>query len=86
MLSFYHIWLNLCGHRCSLSAESPTPAYVLESPTSGKFIAKPVVLGLTDGTQYEVLEGLTTADTVVVGIASNALTGANTNTGPGSGG
>src|SRR6266487_1174865 len=86
MIEARQMLINLLQSQPSLSAESPTPAYVLESPTSGQFIAKPVVLGLTDGTQYEVLEGLTTADTVVVGIASSALTGANTNTGPGSGG
>ncbi len=86
MIEARQMLINLLQSQPSLSAEGPTPAYVLESPTSGQFIAKPVVLGLTDGTQYEVLEGLTTADTVVVGIASSALTGANTNTGPGSGG
>src|SRR6266581_8773282 len=86
MIEARQMLINLLQSQPSLSAEGPTPAYVLESPTSGQFIAKPVVLGLTDGTQYEDLEGMTTADTVVVGIASSALTGANTNTGPGSGG
>jgi len=86
MLAARQMLINLQQSQPEISAESPTPAYVIESPSSGKFIAKPVVLGLTDGTQYEVLEGLTTADTVVVGTVSNGLGGANTNAGPGGGG
>jgi HlyD family secretion protein len=86
MIEARQMLINLLQSQPGASADSPTPAYVIEGTASGQFIAKPVVLGLTDGTQYEVLEGLTTSDTVVVGIAANAVTGANTNPAPGSGG
>ncbi len=63
-------------------AEGPTPAFVLEN-VNGHITAKPVVLGLTDGTQYEVLDGLTTNDTIIVG-ASTSSSGRRTT--PASGG
>ena len=46
--------------------ESPIPTFVLER-NKDQFVIKPVVLGLTDGTQYEVLAGLSTKDIVVTG-------------------
>jgi HlyD family secretion protein len=46
--------------------ESPIPTFVLER-NKDQFVVKPVVLGLTDGTQYEVLDGLSTRDIVVTG-------------------
>ena len=49
-----------------VSADNPTPAYVLEH-VKNKWVAQPVVLGLTDGTQYEVLAGLSAGETIVVG-------------------
>ncbi len=52
----------------ALAAENPTPAFVLQQ-SGGQFIAKPVVLGLTDGTKYEVLAGLSPGETIIVGVA-----------------
>jgi len=51
----------------AISVDNPVPAFVLE-PSNGRFVAKPVVLGLTDGTNYEVLEGLSLGETIVVGV------------------
>jgi hypothetical protein len=50
----------------AITSESPTPAFVLQQ-SNGRFIAKPVVLGLTDGTNYEVLAGLSPGETIIVG-------------------
>ncbi len=52
----------------AIAAENPTPAFVLQQ-SDGHFIAKPVVLGLTDGTKYEVLAGLSLGETIIVGVA-----------------
>lgn len=49
-----------------VSNDTPTTAYLLER-AKGKWVVRPVVLGLTDGTSYEVLSGLTAGDTIVVG-------------------
>jgi len=51
-----------------IAAENPTPAFVLQQ-SGGQFIAKPVVLGSTDGTNYEVLAGLSPGETIIVGVA-----------------
>jgi HlyD family secretion protein len=59
-----------------LTADSPQPSFVIVRTATGQFLAKPVVLGLTDGTNYEVLDGLTTQDNVVIGVASNRAGGA----------
>jgi HlyD family secretion protein len=48
--------------------ENATPTFVLEQK-NGQLIAKPVVLGLTDGTHYEVLAGLSLGELVIVGVA-----------------
>ncbi|GAC1563621.1 MAG: hypothetical protein NVS2B2_29560 [Ktedonobacteraceae bacterium] len=53
----------------NLISESPIPAYVIEH-LNGKFVAKPIVLGLTDETVYEVLQGLSADETIVVGVQS----------------
>ena len=58
----------------NLISESPIPAYVVER-VNGKFVAKPVVLGLTDETVYEVLQGLSADDTIVVGVQSTPTRG-----------
>jgi HlyD family secretion protein len=61
----------------SVATDSPIPAYVIERPGGGDvFIAKPVVLGLTDGTNYEVLEGLSPGETYIVGTGTGTRTGA----------
>jgi multidrug efflux pump subunit AcrA (membrane-fusion protein) len=49
----------------NLISEGPIPAFVIEKSGQG-FVAKPVVLGLTDGTSYEVLQGLSLSDTFLV--------------------
>ena len=66
-----------------LSADNPLPSYVIVRSANGQFLAKPVVLGLTDGTNYEVLDGLTAQDNVVVGTTTRtgAATGATGATG-----
>jgi HlyD family secretion protein len=48
--------------------DNPTPTFVLEQK-NGQLIAKPVVLGLTDGTYYEVLAGLSLGEIIIVGVA-----------------
>jgi HlyD family secretion protein len=50
----------------NLVSEGPTPAFVVEQSGRG-YVAKPIVLGLTDGTSYEVLQGLSLSDTFIVG-------------------
>ncbi len=45
------------------SLDHPTPAYVV-ALVKGKWVAQPVVLGLTDGRNYEVLAGLVQGDKV----------------------
>src|SRR5436305_15130494 len=57
---------NLESNNADIVAVSPIPTFVLEKPDDN-FVVKPVVLGLTDGTQYEVLDGLTTNDVIVDG-------------------
>jgi HlyD family secretion protein len=44
--------------------DNPTAAFVLEG-TPGHITAKPVVLGLTDDTEYEVLAGLSSGETLI---------------------
>jgi HlyD family secretion protein len=67
----------------AIAAESPIPAFVLEEPSAGHFIVKPVVLGLTDGTVYEVLSGLKAGENIIVGTTSASSRSA---TGGGGGG
>ncbi len=52
-----------------LVSQGPVPAFVIEG-SGGQYSAKPVVLGLTDGTSYEVLYGLSASDTFIVGTNS----------------
>jgi len=61
--------INTLQNQQEILAQGPMPAFVLER-VNNQIIAKPVVLGLTDGTQYEVLDGLTTNDVIIVGVAS----------------
>jgi HlyD family secretion protein len=60
---------NLETTNPDLVSEGPTPAFVVEQ-SGQKFVVKPVVLGLTDGTSYEVLQGLAPGETFVVGTNS----------------
>ena len=62
-----------------------TASYVLE-PANNRWTAKPVVLGLTDGTSYEVLSGLTLGESVAVGVQGGGTTGPVGRPGTGIGG
>jgi HlyD family secretion protein len=64
---------NLQSQNPAIAAESPTAAFVLERSNS-TYIAKPVVLGITDGTSYEVLNGLSLNEPVLVGTGSGSGT------------
>nr|MDQ2907219.1 hypothetical protein [Chloroflexota bacterium] len=64
----------------SLAALSPIPAFVIEQRGPNAFVARPVVLGITDGTSYEVLQGLSSQETIVTG------TGGGPNPAPGGNG
>ena len=79
--------LTLQGGSTDLSKDNPTPAYVLER-SQGKWVVKPVVLGLTDGTNYEVLAGLESGEAVVTGQqgGTQATTATGTGAGLGTGG
>ena len=57
---------NLETSNPDLVSEGLLPAFVLEK-SGQQFVAKPVVLGLTDGTSYEVLQGVSQGETVVIG-------------------
>lgn len=59
---------QLQHQRPAIAEENPTPVFVLQQ-SDGHFIAKPVVLGLTDGTNYEILAGLSPGETIIVGVA-----------------
>jgi len=50
----------------SLWQDNPNPSYVLEQQ-NGQLTAVPVILGLSDGSSYEVLSGLNANDMIVVG-------------------
>lgn len=55
------------------SQDNPAPAYVL-ALVKGKWIAQPVVLGLTNGRYYEVLSGLNLGQKVATGEQLNWFT------------
>jgi len=78
--------VELTNDNPSITNDNPIAAYVLEQ-SGGQFVIKPVVLGLTDGTVYEVLDGLNNGEVIVVGSSTSgagAATGGNT-TGGGAG-
>jgi hypothetical protein len=58
---------DLESQDATLAQVNPVPAYVIEKTNRGAYVAKPVVLGLTDNTSYEVLQGLSAGDTFVTG-------------------
>lgn len=47
------------------ASDNPTASFVLER-ANGKWVVKPVVVGLSNGTEYEVLAGLNDGDSVVI--------------------
>ncbi len=61
-----------------------TPGIVLEQ-VSGKWVVKPVVLGLTNGTEYVVLSGLTQGEQVVTGQSGGSTSSSTTTNGTGTG-
>lgn len=54
-------------------SDPPQPSYVLQY-TNGKWVTVPVLLGLTDGTSYEVLSGLTPGEKIVSGETNSSVT------------
>lgn len=52
--------------------DNPTPAYLLQY-TNGNWVTVPVVLGLTDGKSYELLEGPKVGTKVVVGQTNSSV-------------
>ncbi len=54
-----------------VSQENPAPAVVLERNMYDKIVAIPIVVGLTDGREYEVLDGLSVNDMVLVGAGTS---------------
>lgn len=83
----------------SLLAKTPTvekdkpTATVVAERSKGKWVAKPVVLGLSNGSSYEVLAGLQSGEQVVIGVTGGTATpvattsgGSGTGTGRGGGG
>src|SRR5258708_40129914 len=82
--------LGLQQQNAQLAADTPTLAYVLQRSGS-QWVVKPVVLGLSNGTAYEVLAGLSAGDSVVTGQQGGTPPSAsssanNTGTGAGAGG
>ncbi len=65
---------DLQSQNTAIAAENPTAAFVLER-SGNTYIAKPVVLGITDGTSYEVLSGLSLNETILIGTGGAGGTG-----------
>ena len=61
----------------SNAQDNPSPAFVLV-PQNGQLVAVPVVLGLSDGTVYEVLSGLSEGQTIATSSASSSPSGQTT--------
>ncbi|HEU5228768.1 MAG TPA: HlyD family efflux transporter periplasmic adaptor subunit [Ktedonobacteraceae bacterium] len=72
---------DLQAQNPQITQDKPTPAFVLER-INNAIAVKPVVVGLTNGTTYEVLDGLTQSDRVLVGVQTQAQAQGN----PGGGG
>ncbi|MGZ3664725.1 MAG: efflux RND transporter periplasmic adaptor subunit [Ktedonobacterales bacterium] len=75
--------LSTGGDTSGSSTSTPTPAFVLERTSAGKWVVKPVVLGLTNGTAYEVLAGLSAGETIVTGQQGGTTTSTSTTGGAG---
>ena len=54
------------------SEENPKPAVVLERNGYAKISVIPIVVGMTNGTEYEVLDGLSVGDVVLVGARTSS--------------
>src|SRR6266700_2761832 len=73
--------LTALQSQSDISAENPIPAFVVER-SGNQYFAKPVVLGLTDGTSYEVLSGLAPGESIIVGTSSGSSSGPTTTPAP----
>jgi HlyD family secretion protein len=64
---------NLESQNSSLTAQNPIAAFVIENGTKGHSTVKPVVLGLTDGTSYQVLNNaLQAGENLIVGVGNSS--------------
>jgi multidrug efflux pump subunit AcrA (membrane-fusion protein) len=68
----------------SAAQDNPSPAFVLV-PQNGQLVAVPVVLGLSDGTVYEVLSGLAEGQTIAINSTSTSTSGQNAPAAPSGG-
>lgn len=71
-----------------IDQDNPSVAWVVER-SNNQWVVKPVVLGLSNGTVYEVLAGLSANDSVVIGEQNgtiNLSSSSSTTTGAGRGG
>ena len=69
---------DLESNNSSISAQNPVATFVLENGAKGQYIAKPVVLGLTDGTSYEVLSSTPQpGENIILGAGNSSGSGAN---------
>ena len=57
------------------ATDTPTASFVLER-ANGQWVVKPIVVGLTDGTSYDVLAGLSDGDSVVTAQSGGAASSA----------
>lgn len=67
---------NLLASNASLAKDNPSAAYVLVK-SNGHWSVVPIVTGLTDGSVYEVLDGLSVGDNVAIGGGVNASQSSN---------
>lgn len=68
------------------SQDNPTASWVVER-NGNQWVVKPIVLGLTNGSVYEVLSGLNAGESVVTGEQNGSITTtSSTTTGAGAGG
>jgi multidrug efflux pump subunit AcrA (membrane-fusion protein) len=73
------------GTPAAVGTNGKTPGIVLEQ-VQGKWVVKPVVLGLTNGTDYAVLAGLSQGESVVTGQSGSSTSNTTTNGNNGQGG
>jgi hypothetical protein len=57
---------TLTQQNAQISQDNPTASWIVERNGS-QWVVKPVVLGLSNGSIYEVLSGLNAGDSVVIG-------------------
>jgi HlyD family secretion protein len=77
---------NLEIQNPNITSDNPAPDYVLEQGKSGQILARPIVVGLSDGTNYEVLQGLIEGETIIVGVQGSGVGNFTGGAGGGGGG